>query len=312
MSWSCVRCSTCGSDAVYFARYSGQHYCTMHFRESVESRVKKEVRAQRVFDRGGRIAVAVSGGKDSMTTLHILRKLAANRRRTEIIAVTADEGITGYRDECMKLISGYCEAHGIKWLTRSYSGYAGFTMDRLAAASRTRTTCAYCGVFRRTLLNALARDSESSVLATGLNLDDTAQSIMMNLSRGDVDRLAMMGPHEAAVEGLVPRVQPLRQIPENEVLLYAITEGVPFLRSSCPYAEEASRNLFRNIVMMIEDEMPGSRYAMVSALSKLGIGRTGAGAGRCSECGDATSSGICRACALKREASSLLGAAGSL
>ncbi len=301
-----MRCSSCNLDSVYFARYNGKHYCRPHFVEFVEGRVKKELRLQRIFDRGKRIAVAVSGGKDSMAALNLMSRLAKHRRGTEIVAVTVDEGITGYRDESMKLIRDYCSEHDVEWLTKSYSGYAGFTMDSLASIPRKRTTCAYCGVFRRTLLNELAMEAGSDLLATGLNLDDTAQSILMNLSRGDTDRLAMMGPHQAKVKGLVPRVQPLRQLPENEVMLYDMIEGIPFHRSNCPYSEEASRNLFREIVLRIEDEMPGSRYALLRTLSRLPVERNGAAAASCSRCGGVTSGGECRACTLKSEAQQLL------
>ncbi len=306
-----MRCSSCDEPSVYLARYSGRHYCQAHFSEYVENRVRKEVRSQRIFERSGRIAVAVSGGKDSMTVLHLLKRLASRRRGTTLVAITVDEGISGYRDECMKLIGDFCNRNGIEWVSRSYSDFAGFTMDRLASAERSRTTCAYCGVFRRTLMNALAREAGADLLATGLNLDDTAQSILMNLSRGDSDRLSMMGPHEAVIEGLVPRVQPLRQVPENEVLLYATVQGIPFVRSSCPYSEEASRNLFREIVLRIEDQMPGSRHAMLRTMSRLSGQRRGGSAGRCGICGDTTSGETCRACTLRTEAVRLTGAARS-
>lgn len=301
-----MKCDNCAQEAVYFARYNGMHYCVSHFKSSVEERVKKEIRAERIFDRGKKIAVAVSGGKDSMTTLHLLRKLSAQRRGTEILAITVDEGISGYRDLCLNTIGDYCRSEGVSWNCRSYREFGGFTMDLLAPAKRERTTCAYCGVFRRTLINTLARESGADLLATGLNLDDTAQSILMNLTRGDSDRLAMMGPHIAAVEGLVPRVQPLRQIPENEVLLYAKLERVPFLSSTCPYYEEASRNLFRDIVLRIEDEMPGSRYAMLKTMSKIELGRSGGKAKKCTSCGEVTSSVLCRACTLKAEVLEIL------
>ncbi len=302
-----LKCSFCNCESVYLARYSGLHYCRLHFTASVERRVKRAVREQRIFERGQRVAVAVSGGKDSMTALHLLSSLASARRGTEIIAVTVDEGIRGYRDRSMEVVSDFCSIRGIRWVTRSYSEFAGFTMDMLSSARRERTTCAYCGVFRRTIMNALAREAGADVIATGLNLDDTAQSVLMNMSRGDTDRIAMMGPHESSVQGLVPRVQPLRHIPENEVLLYAMVSGIPFLQSSCPYAEEASRNMFREVLLRIEDEMPGARHAMVRAASRAAFPRRGGKAGSCASCGDATSGERCRACELREEAASLVG-----
>lgn len=299
-----MKCSICNEKAIYAARYNGRHYCRFHFIEFVNDRVKKEVRRQHILD-GGTVAVAVSGGKDSMTALHILSELAATQRKTKIVAITVDEGITGYRDKSLEIIEKYCAEHSLEWHVSRFSEYMGMTMDELAPIERPRTTCAYCGVMRRTLINRLARKVSASRLATGLNLDDTAQSILMNISRGDIERLHMMGPHEWVIEGLVPRVQPLRLIPENEVLLYATLRGIPFLRSSCPYSEEASRNLFRDIVLRLEEEMPGTRYALLKSAAAISRPRENVSAGRCILCDEVTSGIICRACSLKREISEI-------
>lgn len=290
---------------MYFARYNGRHYCRSHFTESVERRVRREIREQSVFSGNSTVCVAVSGGKDSMTALTLLRRFSAMRRGTRLIAVTADEGISGYRSESLSIIENHCRSLGVEWRCRSFEGSEGFTMDRLAAAKRKRTTCAYCGVFRRNLINSMALEAGASKLATGLNLDDTAQSVMMNIARADTSRMAMMGPHDRVVDGLVPRVQPLRQIPENEVLLYAMLSGIPFLRSSCPYSEEASRNLFRTIVLRMEEEMPGSRYSIVRSADAFSAPLPHGKARRCSSCGSVSSGSVCRSCTLRSEIGSL-------
>lgn len=299
-------CSSCNSDAIYFARYNGKHYCTGHFTEFVEKRVRREIRSQKIFSRNATVCIAVSGGKDSMTALTLLKRFSADRRDIHLIAVTVDEGITDYRTESIGLVENYCRDLGIEWRCRSFSDEADFTMDRLAAQDRRRTTCAYCGVFRRNIINSLAREAHASWLATGLNLDDTAQSVMMNIARGDTSRMSMMGPHDAVIEGLVPRVQPLRQIPENEVLLYAMISAIPFLRSSCPYSEEASRNLFREIVLRMEEEMPGTRYSIVKSAGSFSAPVHSVRARSCSKCGDVTSGTVCRTCTLKEEIKSVL------
>jgi uncharacterized protein (TIGR00269 family) len=252
-----VKCSFCNRDAIYFARYSGRHYCGGHFSESVEKRVNREIRRQRILSRDATVCVAVSGGKDSMTALSLVREAAANRRDITLIAIT-------------------------------------------------RTTCAYCGVFRRNLLNSMARDAGAERLVTGLNLDDTAQSVMMNMARGDTGRMAMMGPHERKVDGLVPRAQPLRMIPENEVLLFAMQNGIPFLRSSCPYSEEASRNLFREMVLRMENDMPGARYSIAKSAAAFSGSARKIKASNCTVCGGITSGNVCRACTLREELKQIL------
>jgi uncharacterized protein (TIGR00269 family) len=301
-----VKCSFCNRDAIYFARYSGRHYCGGHFSESVEKRVNREIRRQRILSRDATVCVAVSGGKDSMTALSLVREAAANRRDITLIAITVDEGITGYRSEATGIVEEYCRKLGIEWRCRSFSEEAGFTMDRLAGAKRQRTTCAYCGVFRRNLLNSMARDAGAERLVTGLNLDDTAQSVMMNMARGDTGRMAMMGPHERKVDGLVPRAQPLRMIPENEVLLFAMQNGIPFLRSSCPYSEEASRNLFREMVLRMENDMPGARYSIAKSAAAFSGSARKIKASNCTVCGGITSGNVCRACTLREELKQIL------
>src|SRR2546428_9913401 len=95
-------CDSCPKPSVTHLRYSGQHLCAEHLQESVERRVKKEVKRQGGLPTG-RIAVAFSGGKDSTTALHLVHQIAAERRGTEVVALTIDEGIQGYRPEGLRV-----------------------------------------------------------------------------------------------------------------------------------------------------------------------------------------------------------------
>ena len=124
----------------------------------------------------------------------------------------------------------------------------GIDLDDIGSRKGQRTACAYCGVFRSRCLNLEAKRLGIDVLATGHNLDDTAQSVLMNFMRGDVERLARLGPHKKVQPGLVPRIEPLRLIPEKETYLYALLKGIEFSDAECPYAVDALRNEFREIV----------------------------------------------------------------
>jgi uncharacterized protein (TIGR00269 family) len=286
---------------VHFARYSGEHLCDAHFRASVEKRVHRELRQQGPF-KEGRIAVALSGGKDSVVTLRLLHETFAANPRVEIRAVTIDEGIAGYRPPSIDVARRHCEALGIEHTVLSYEETAGVTMDRVVVhPARVHAPCAYCGVLRRRNLNEAARRVGATHLATGHNLDDVAQSILMNHLRGDVDRLAKMGPHrgDKVQPGLVPRVLPLRVIPEKEVALYAILRGFEFHDGECPYAAEATRGRYRDVLLDLEEHEPGTRHALVAGYDKLApLLRSEAKLGACATCGEPTSGVTCRACAL--------------
>ncbi|MCU0853009.1 MAG: TIGR00269 family protein [Thermoplasmata archaeon] len=300
-------CDKCKKESAVLIRYSGAHLCEEHFCEFVERRVKHELRKQIELKGGERIAVAVSGGKDSTLVLHLIHAILGKRRDLEIAAITVDEGIAGYRESSIPMVAENCRERGIEHIVVSLKDMFGTTMDEIASAERRVSTCSFCGVLRRVAMNRTAREWKATHLATGLNLDDTAQSVLMNFARGDLERLARLGPHQRVQEGLVPRIQPLRMIPESETTLYAIIKGLKFHDLECPYAPEALRNTYRQAVAQLEDASPGTRHSIIKSydqiLPALMTMFEPAKLRACS-CGEPTISEKCKACemieALKR------------
>lgn len=291
----------CGQPSVYFARYSGEQLCAEHFREFVERRVRRELRKQGPFKRG-RIAVAISGGKDSVVALRLLHETFRDNPAVRLHAVTIDEGIASYRPPSIRIAAEHCREIGVEHTVLSYAETAGVTMDQVVEhPGRQHMPCAYCGVMRRRNLNEAARRVEATHLATGHNLDDTAQTILMNHLRGDVERLARMGPHkpEHVAEGLIPRIMPLRLVPEKEVALYAILRGWSYHDGECPYSADATRGRYRDLLLDLEEKEPGTRHALVAGYDRLAPLLTSkASISACLTCGEPTSGETCRTCAL--------------
>ncbi len=299
-----MTCDRCPQPSVVFLRYSGAHLCSVHFQEYLERRVKQEIR--RELDLTGtptKIAVALSGGKDSSTALVLLHRYLGQRRDVALEAITVDEGIEGYRPPSLEVARDLCSNLGVKHHVIAYREVAGFEMDRVVRVDPDAIPCSYCGVFRRQALNRKAVEIGADYLATGLNLDDTAESILMNVARGDVERLARLGPHEQVQPGLVPRLQPLRMIPELEVYLYAFLKGFRFHDANCPYAERAQRGRFKEILHRLEEDSPGTRHAIVSGYDALRAviqkAWPPAPLHACVRCGEPTVHDVCKACDLK-------------
>lgn len=299
-----MRCDQCQTQAVTFIRYNGSHLCPGHFMEYVERRVKKEIRIQSDLGSGGIVGVAVSGGKDSMVTLDILRKTFEKRRDVEIHCITVDEGIDGYRPPSIDIVRGYCDEHDIPMHVRSFKETVGLEMDEVAPLSGENSPCTYCGVFRRKCMNDVAKGIGAKYLATGHNLDDMSQSIMMNFARGDIERLARLGPHKRVQPGLVPRIAPLRLIPEKESLLYAMVGGIPFHDGTCPYWTEALRNQYRDVIDSLESRSPGSKFSILSSYDQLypmlSKNYEPADMSRC-PCGEPTLGRRCKSCELSEK-----------
>jgi uncharacterized protein (TIGR00269 family) len=264
-----ARCSKCPEDAITFIRYNGTHLCSRHFKEFVERRVKREVRQQLTLDGPLCLGVAVSGGKDSAVALELLVDIFGRRRDVQIIAISIDEGIAGYRSSTLQCIRKQAATLGVGHHVVRFRDAIGIDLDDIGSRKGQRTACAFCGVFRRRCLNLEAKRLGIDVLATGHNLDDTAQSVLMNFMRGDIERLARLGPHKKVQPGLVPRIEPLRLIPEKETYLYALLKGLEFSDAECPYAVDALRNEFRDIVDSTESRHPGTRHSIVASYDAM-------------------------------------------
>lgn len=297
-----MRCSKCDKDAVIFIKYSGDHLCKAHFIEFLEKRVKKEFRVQVKLKKNAKIGVALSGGKDSSVTLFLLSKIFKDRKDIKLIPILIDEGIEGYRGLAIDAAKKFTARLNLDLNIYKFSDFFEHTIDQIAMLKKEILPCSYCGVFRRNLLNIAAKKNSVDYLATGLNLDDTAQSIIMNIARDDISRLSRMGPHEIVKDGLVPRIQPLITVPEREVLIYAILNNIEFYHGECPYALTAVRNEFRDAIDSWELRTPGTKYAILNSYNaikdliadKYSITALNA----CERCGEPTTGRICKSCEL--------------
>lgn len=317
-----------------FVRTSGQHLCREHFLRGFDKRAKMAVHDQGRLPRGT-IAIALSGGKDSVSLLHFLHGLTKDRPDVELVAVSVDEGIAGYRDSALDICKQVTDQYGIPWhvvKTKDLAGYSideyargekgpdasgndrptqgpsGLASDGTSAAPKPRPACGPCGVFRRLGINSVARDLGCVAVATGHNLDDTAQTILMNVLQGDTDRLARLAPHDAgeAKEGLIPRILPFRTIPEKDVLLYALLNGLPLHHEEeCPYAARAHRFFLRDKILELEARNPGTRHALVRFHDRVKPALLATAPSVemkvCPDCGEPTSGVDCKVCAWKRQ-----------
>ncbi|MDE0953930.1 MAG: TIGR00269 family protein [Candidatus Poseidoniales archaeon] len=316
-------CSQCKDSSILFQEYSGQHLCGKHLSSSIRKRVAKEIRVQINLPKDARhsdgspfrIFVAISGGKDSAVLLSMLVDIIGKRRDVEIISGCIDEGIDGYRSPSLELARELAESLDIQFETLSYEDIGYDRMDNVVKKmpiigennpdAKGMMPCSYCGVFRRQGINALAKKVNADIMALGHNLDDMAQSIIMNFQKGNIERSVRLAPHtDNPIEGLAPRVVPLRWIPEQEIHAHAIYAGLPIHHGDCPHAPGAMRQLSRGIIADMETITPGSRHGLLHSLDQIRklyreVNPTKSEIKYCAECGEVTSRQICQACTMK-------------
>ena len=252
-----------------------------------------------MLEHWSRVVVAVSGGKDSLTLLHLLKEIEDETHGSDLIAVTIDEGISGYRNEAVKIAVDASKKLKVEWKLVSFKDLYGTTMDEITSKARELGACSFCGVLRRRALNIVARDMNADRLATGHTLDDMAQSAFLNLLRGDMGRISALTPGGFNAPGFVRRIKPLCEIPEKETTLFTYLEGLEFQSITCPYSEEAMRSDVRAFLNEIETRRPGTLFTVYNTALKLIPKATIQQTLRtCSKCGESSVGDICRVCQL--------------
>ena len=303
-------CTLCKRrDPVYSRPYSGEKLCAKCFTKSIEDKVKTTIARYKMFEPDDRIAVAVSGGKDSVTLLHILAKFERLFPKASLCAVTVDEGIKGYRDEAIRFAVGSCRELGIEHFMTSFKDLFGVQLDDLAIqiSNKSRTgdealsPCAYCGVLRRRALNLVARQAKADKLALAHNLDDEVQTILLNIMHGDAPRLARVKPVlEESHPLFVPRVKPLVEVPEKEIAFCAYLKEIEFQSVPCPYATTAMRNDVRFMVNRLEERHAGTKFTIFKSIERirpaLEVAEKDITLHGCKLCGEPTVREICKPC----------------
>jgi uncharacterized protein (TIGR00269 family) len=303
-------CTVCKKrESFFYRKYSGQLLCKKCFCESIETKVRTTISKYHMLKFDEKLAVAVSGGKDSLSLLHILVKLQKYRPRTSLVAVTVDEGINGYRDEALNFTVKNCEELEVPLHIVSFKELFGLTLDELIVKVRENkqqpqaelTSCAYCGVLRRRAMNVAARRVEATKIATAHTLDDETQTVLMNILRGDITRLSKEKPVTSQVHPmLVRKVKPFCEIPENESALYAYVKKIPFQDTPCPYASEALRNDIRKMLNDMEEKHTGTKFTISRAIERLrpAIEQTVEKEKfkTCKNCGEPSTQNCCKTC----------------
>ena len=300
-----MACERCRGEERVVLPYGPHKFCNEHFLEFFEKRVKKTLTKFRLVRQGDRILVGVSGGKDSTCTAYLLHNIFP--KGYDIQAVLVDEGIKGRKDRAVRLAKKNLDSWGMPYNVFSFREEYGVTMDEIGAKLEKNmelgTPCSFCGVLKRALINRKAKEMGFGKVATGHNLDDHAQSVLMNVFDNGLRRMAGLGPSsgEGELGGLVPRIKILYECPENEVEMYMKLKGIRYDDKPCPLRWEAKRNHYRRILDETEGRYPGSKYSVLGTLEQMrpllkGLASGSGKLGKCGKCGAPSSRKMCMVC----------------
>lgn len=175
-----------------------------------------------LFKRGEKVAIGASGGKDSTVLAHVMTTL--NKRydyglNLELLSI--DEGIIGYRDDSLETVKKNQITYELPLKIVSYKELYGWTMDEIVKVIGLTNNCTFCGVFRRQALDRGAMLIGANKIVTGHNADDIAETVYMNILRGDFFRLHKCVEITTGKDDPLPRCKPFKYTYEKEIVMYA-------------------------------------------------------------------------------------------
>ncbi|CAH1403940.1 unnamed protein product [Nezara viridula] len=295
-------CKTnCGNKAKLKRPKTGDALCKECFFSAFETEIHFTITKGKLFQRGNTVAIAASGGKDSTVLAYVLKLL--NEKHDyglKLVLLSIDEGITGYRDDSLDTVKQNRDDYKMALKVLSYEELYGWTMDSIVKEIGKKNNCTFCGVFRRQALDRGAAQLGVDVLATGHNADDIAETVIMNVLRGDIARLQRCTDVATASEGAIPRVKPLKYAYEKEIVMYAYFKQLVYFSTECIYSPNAYRGYARAFLKDLEKIRPTAIIDIIHSGEVLRV-KENVGTrerGVCERCGFVSSQKVCKACVL--------------
>jgi len=293
----------CKSKPVY-RMYNGEDLCSRHFIEYVEHKVRRTISNHKLIGKKEKVLVACSGGKDSTAVLYMLAGSNKNPK-VKIEAFHIDEGIGGYSGQNTKNIREFCKKNHVKLHETSFRKEFGYSLcyirSNLQAKGIKMKSCTICGALRRYLINLNARKLKATRVATGHNLDDEAQSVVMNLFKNNIDVLRRLGPVNGAIadKKFVPRIKPLYFCTEDEIRLYSKLKNFNVVYEKCPCSADAYRRQVGNMLNEFDKRHPGTKHSVISSFLAMlpGLKKEAKGEMKyCELCGEPANNRLCSVC----------------
>lgn len=299
-----------------------QKICKLCFFHVFETEIHNTIVNNNLFYRGEKVAIGASGGKDSTVLAYVLKLL--NDRYdygVELVLLSIDEGIVGYRDDSLATVKRNQVQYGLPLEIISYRELYDWTMDEIVSCAGVRNSCTYCGVFRRQALDRGSSKLGISHVVTGHNADDMAETVLMNILRGDVARLEKSTAIITQSSGSpIKRSKPFKYSYQKEIVLYAHYKKLDYFSTECSYAPEAFRGTARELMKNLEMVRPSCIIDIIHSGENLVLkpkkpkrkgppnqmevrtdGSVSLGfvdGNKCEKCGYLSSNRICKACML--------------
>jgi tRNA-5-methyluridine54 2-sulfurtransferase len=299
-----MRCRKCRAKAILRIPRHNTAFCPNCFDQYIRDQVDRAIREDRMLTREDRVAVAVSGGKDSLALWDLLHRLGY-----ATLGIHVHLGIGGYSSQSYRKVEAFARIQDLPFVTHDLRTEYGGGIHELSELTD-RSPCSACGVIKRYSFNKIALDAGCTVVATGHNLDDEAARLLGNLLHWQEDYLAKQSPALPSThEKLLRKVKPLYRIAEREVAAYSVMRRIDYIVEECPMSRGSKMLVHKEVLNRLEEDAPGTKQSFYWGFLKRQRGQdvmtSDARLTPCGRCGHPTTSKVCAHCRLVEKLTSL-------
>jgi uncharacterized protein (TIGR00269 family) len=289
-------CKKCTQKAIIKLLRHNTAFCGVCFDEYVLDQVRRALKSERMMAYEDRVAVAISGGKDSLALWDILLRLGYNCAGLHI-----NLGIGEYSRLSQEKTEQFARQRNVKLILHHLNETHGAGIPELAQETR-RPACSACGVMKRYNFNRLAQEAGFTVLATGHNLDDEASRLLGNVLHWQQDYLDKQAPTLPSTHAkLLKKVKPLFRLAEREMAAYCVLKKIDYIVEECPMSKDAKQLVYKDMLNRLEDTIPGTKqnfYFEFLKRQKPDILELDGRLKDCTRCSQPTTSDLCSYCKL--------------
>lgn len=217
-----------------------------------------------MIEAGDKIAVGVSGGKDSLALLYALAKLRDFYPKPfSLVAITLDYQFNGVAED-YTAIEALCKELQVEYIVRRTNLW-----EVIFETRKEKNPCSLCAKMRRGLLDDTAVANGCNKVALGHHLDDAAETFLMNLLNGG--KIGCFSPVSYLSNKKLYLIRPLIFAYEKDVAAAARRANLPVVKSRCPMDKVSNRQNMKELLKALEKDNPAVRKKIIGALERSHI-----------------------------------------
>lgn len=226
------------------------------------SYVRRAVDDYHMIEEGDKIAVGISGGKDSLTLLHAMKALQRfYPHKFDVCAITVD---LGFENLNLSRIVAMCEELNVEYkIVKTDIGNIVFKQRK------EDNPCALCAKMRKGALNDAMKEMGCNKVAYAHHKDDVVETMLLSLLYEG--RFHTFSPVTYLDRTQITVIRPLIYVDEADVIGFVHKNNLPVVKSPCPADGHTRREYAGNLLKQLNQENPGVKARMFTAITNSNI-----------------------------------------